>query len=205
MTALWVVLAGLGAFVVGLVGAVVGDLLSEEVRDRLDELPEWLLRLAAQRLPADLREDRLAEWRGELHQFLRGAEARPVTRLVRGVRYATGLLHVASRIGRAVATIPRPTRRHQVASSVQASWSRATKLASDSAKALAGVRLNVALFVFVSACNAVAVTVVALEIASSGLTVHGAFVAAGILGVAVGSTVTGLVIIRTGRAERRQR
>jgi hypothetical protein len=77
----------------------VGDLVSEEVRSRLDRLPHVLLRLAAWRLPAELREDRLAEWTGELHQFLRGTEALPVTRLVRGIRYAAGLLQVAPTVG----------------------------------------------------------------------------------------------------------
>jgi hypothetical protein len=59
----------------------VGDMVSEEVRDRLDHLPHAILRLAARRLPPAQRvtvyED---ECMPELTYILKGDEARPVTR-----------------------------------------------------------------------------------------------------------------------------
>jgi hypothetical protein len=97
MKALWAVLAA----VLAMTGtAILGDLVSEEVRGRLDHLPHALIRLAARRLPPDVREDLAEEWTAELHEILHGAEALPVTRLYRGTRYALGLLRTASSIGR---------------------------------------------------------------------------------------------------------
>jgi hypothetical protein len=97
---MWGALVAVGVCLVALVGTAIGDLLSEEMRGRLDEIPHRLLRLAARRLPATIREETLREWYGELHEILRGAQARPVTRLIRGTRYATGLFRVAPSIGR---------------------------------------------------------------------------------------------------------
>ncbi len=83
------------AVVAFVVLAGVGDLLSEEIRARLDQLPRTLVRFAA-RLAADvIREEMREEWLGELHEYLRGAEAVPITRLVRGLRYAVGVMWVA--------------------------------------------------------------------------------------------------------------
>jgi hypothetical protein len=87
---LWVL--GLLAAIVGL---VVGDLVSEEVRGWLDRLPTGVLALAARRLPSDRRAVHLATWAGELYEILKGAEARPILRLWRGTRFAAGLLRTA--------------------------------------------------------------------------------------------------------------
>lgn len=78
--------------------SIIGDLVSEEVRSRLDGIPHLLLRLACSRLPRRMRRDRFDEWTAELHEILRGDEARPVTRLVRGVKYSFGLLRTAPRV-----------------------------------------------------------------------------------------------------------
>jgi hypothetical protein len=71
----------------------IGDMVSEEVRERLDHLPHAILRLAERRLDPDQRvtvyED---EWLPELAYILKGDEARPVTRLIHGTRYAFGIL-----------------------------------------------------------------------------------------------------------------
>jgi hypothetical protein len=91
-------------------GAVLGDLLSEEVRTRLDRVPAYLLELAARRVDADLRVELLEEWSGELHEILRGAEALPVTRLWRGLRYSAGLLVAAPRVGRILGRLIRQRR-----------------------------------------------------------------------------------------------
>jgi hypothetical protein len=79
--------------------AAVGDMVSEEVRDRLDHLPHAILRLAACLLDpmqrATVYED---EWLPELTYILKGDEARPVTRLYHGTRFAIGILLTARRI-----------------------------------------------------------------------------------------------------------
>ena len=68
-------------------------MVSEEVRDRLDHLPHTILSLAARRLNPDQRaavyED---EWLPELTYILKGDEARPITRLYHGIRFAFGIL-----------------------------------------------------------------------------------------------------------------
>jgi Z1 domain len=92
---LWAVLAifsGLGI-------TVIGDMVSEEVRDRLDHIPHAILKLAAGRLDPGQRsfvyDD---EWLPELDYILRGAEARPITRLITGTYYALGILITTHRI-----------------------------------------------------------------------------------------------------------
>jgi hypothetical protein len=91
----WAALGVLGT----LATTALGDMVSEEVRDRLDHLPHAILRLAALRLDADLRatvyED---EWMPELTYILKGDHARPITRLYHGTRFALGILVSAQRI-----------------------------------------------------------------------------------------------------------
>jgi Domain of unknown function (DUF5753)/Helix-turn-helix domain len=85
----------------GLFAAAIGDMVSEEIRDRLDHLPHAILRLAARRLDAS---ERAAiydnEWLPELIYILQGDEARPVSRVYHGVRFALGILITARRIAR---------------------------------------------------------------------------------------------------------
>jgi hypothetical protein len=94
---LWTALGILGGF--GL--AALGDMVSEEVRDRLDHVPHAILRLAARRLDPALRvtvyED---EWLPELTYILKGDAARPITRLVHGTRYAVSIFAKIGRITR---------------------------------------------------------------------------------------------------------
>ncbi len=94
-------LVGALTFVAGVGTAMVGELLSEEVRDRLDQIPRAILRLAARLLDSGQRttiyED---EWVPELSYILTGAEARPVSRLIIGSRYALGILVSTRRIAR---------------------------------------------------------------------------------------------------------
>ena len=85
----------------GLFAAAVGDMVSEEVRDRLDHLPHVILRLAALRLePTERVVIYDGEWLPELIYILQGDEARPVTRLYHGARFAFGILVAARRIAR---------------------------------------------------------------------------------------------------------
>lgn len=88
-------------FVVFLGTTVISDMVSEEVRDRLDHLPQTILRLAARRLDPKHRAALYEEvWLPDLAYFLKGDEARPVTRLYLGIRFAIGILLSARRSGR---------------------------------------------------------------------------------------------------------
>jgi hypothetical protein len=93
----WAVLIIIGGFAV----TAAGDMVSEEVRDRLDRLPRAILHLAAWRLdPADREDTYNDEWLPELIEILTGDEARPITRLLVGTRFALGILATARRIAR---------------------------------------------------------------------------------------------------------
>lgn len=77
----------------------IGDMVSEEVRDRLDRLPHAILRLAARRIDLRMRAATYQEvWLPDLAYYLKGDEARPVTRLFHGTRFALGILVSARRI-----------------------------------------------------------------------------------------------------------
>jgi hypothetical protein len=68
----------------GLSMTALGDMASEEVRDRLDHLPHAILRFAARRLdPGQQITIYQDEWLPELTYILKGDEARPITRLIR--------------------------------------------------------------------------------------------------------------------------
>jgi hypothetical protein len=67
--------------------AAFGELASDEIHSRLDQLPFALLSAAAWRLPSDQRADGLPK----LRHILRGTDAMPITRLVHGTRFAVGL------------------------------------------------------------------------------------------------------------------
>jgi hypothetical protein len=89
-------LTGLGGLFLG----VCSDMISEEMRGRLDRLPQALVRMAARRLPEEIRDDMAREWLAELHEVLHGAEAVPITRLFKGVGYGGGVLLSAPKFGK---------------------------------------------------------------------------------------------------------
>jgi len=92
---LWGALAVLGTLAM----TAFGDMVSEEVRDRLDHVPHAILRYAARRLDPDQRITVYEEvWLPDLAYFLKGDEARPVTRLIHGTRFALGILMTALRM-----------------------------------------------------------------------------------------------------------
>jgi Domain of unknown function (DUF4407) len=94
---LWAVLGILGSLAM----TAFGDMVSEEVRDRLDRVPHAILRLAARQLDADERVSVYKdEWLPELTYILKGDEARPITRLIIGINYAIGILVNTRRITR---------------------------------------------------------------------------------------------------------
>ncbi len=90
-------------FLGGLVAAAIGDMVSAEVRARLDQLPYTVLHLAIRRLPAELRADIGKDWQAELDHILHRAKLYPVTRLIKGVYFAAGLLRTAPGIARSLA------------------------------------------------------------------------------------------------------
>jgi DNA-binding transcriptional MerR regulator len=67
----------------------------EEIETRVGRIPSVLIRLAASRFPRQARDDIADEWRAELDFILRDTDGLPVTRLLRGMRYAIGLLRVS--------------------------------------------------------------------------------------------------------------
>lgn len=94
-------LVGLLTFLAGIVTAAIGELVSEEVRDRLDEIPHAILGLAARMLDPGQRETVYHdEWVPELTYILKGSEARPITRLIVGTWYAVGIMVSTRRIAR---------------------------------------------------------------------------------------------------------
>jgi hypothetical protein len=104
----------LSSIVGGLILAVFGEMVSQEVRDRLDHLPHAILRLAARRLdPAQRRFLYEEVWLPDLAYYLRGDESRPVTRLYHGIRFALSMLvaarYIARQLGRPVPTPEEPT------------------------------------------------------------------------------------------------
>jgi len=84
-----------------LIIAVLGELVSDEVRARLDRLPLVLLSAAARRLSSEQRNELYERaWLPELHHILRGEQATPITRLIHGMRYAVRLWLAAPQIMR---------------------------------------------------------------------------------------------------------
>jgi hypothetical protein len=67
------------ATLLGLSIIVLGDLVSEEVRARLDRLPYAIIDRAARRLPDDFRADFLAERKAELTVILKGRKPVQIT------------------------------------------------------------------------------------------------------------------------------
>jgi len=73
----------------------LGVMCAEEINTRIGRLPNALIRVAALRLPRDVRSDLADEWTAELDFIISGTDGLPVTRLVRGLRFAVSLLRVA--------------------------------------------------------------------------------------------------------------
>jgi hypothetical protein len=96
MSAWWLLLLPAGAWALG--KTTLGNMAQQEAQTRLSRLPCLLLRIAARRLPTELRDDLSGEWEAELGFILTGTDGLPLTRLWRGTRYAGGLLASARRI-----------------------------------------------------------------------------------------------------------
>jgi hypothetical protein len=101
----WLLLAPAAVVMLALAGcrSVLGEVVAEEVRTRLDRMPRALIRLACLQLPGELRADLGGEWRAELQFVLAGTDGLPVSRFLRGIRFAAGLALRARRISRELA------------------------------------------------------------------------------------------------------
>jgi len=77
----------------------LGAMCQEEIETRIGRLPNALVRLAALRLPRDVRSDLADEWVAELDFIVSETDGLPVTRLFRGLTYAASLLRVAPSVG----------------------------------------------------------------------------------------------------------
>ena len=98
-----VVVYVLGLVVAVLLGAV-GELVSDEIRARLDRIPLGILTMASKRLPPEQRKTIYAEaWLPELRYILQGDEATPITRLIHGIRFAGSLCLSAPKVVRELA------------------------------------------------------------------------------------------------------
>jgi hypothetical protein len=96
---IWGVLSCIGALLL----LAAGDTVSEELRGWLDLAPRAVLQLAATRLYPNQRKTIYEDvWLPELLYALRGKEARPISRLIIGMRFAIGILVYSGRIGRYV-------------------------------------------------------------------------------------------------------
>jgi DNA-binding transcriptional MerR regulator len=91
----WASVAGLICLVIWLLRDSAGEMLKEEIQTRLCLIPNVVIRVAVLRLPERCRSELADEWRSELAFIVNDTEGLPVTRLLRGVRFAGSLLWVA--------------------------------------------------------------------------------------------------------------
>ncbi len=104
-------LAVLGGMLLLVLGKAAGSVLSKEVEGRLEQISFVILCLARRRLPVELREQKHdQEWKPELDHINTEHKERPLTQLLRGLRFATGLLLSARKIAREAGIPPLWTR-----------------------------------------------------------------------------------------------
>ena len=91
----WILLTGIICLFIWLLRNVAGEMLKEEMQTRLCRIPNVVIRVAVLRLPEDSRSELADEWLRELAFIVNGTEGLPVTRLLRGIRFAGSLLWTA--------------------------------------------------------------------------------------------------------------
>ncbi len=94
----WMLSVGIFLCALGILRTVTTEMWQEEVRTRLTRFPEAMIRIAIARLPVRERHQYGEEWRSELSFVLSDTEGLPVTRFLRGTRFAFGLLRVSGDI-----------------------------------------------------------------------------------------------------------
>lgn len=92
--------AYVGGALMALLISVGGDMVSAEMRARLDMIPPLIIRIAALRAPRAMREDLRQEWTDEVVAIMhdRGRDRLPITRLIVGIRASLGWLYSARRV-----------------------------------------------------------------------------------------------------------
>lgn len=94
MSTLWPFFILVVMLVVLLIRDSLTDLCKEEVRTRLTQLPHAILRIAALRLPREVRNDACDEWHAELEYILRDTDGLPLTRLVKGLYFSASMVRI---------------------------------------------------------------------------------------------------------------
>ena len=100
----WALLAGLICLIIWLLRNATGEMLKEEMQTRLCRIPNAVIRIAVLRLPEQSRGELADEWRSELAFIVNDTEGLPVTRLLRGVRFAGSLLWTARELASELAS-----------------------------------------------------------------------------------------------------
>jgi hypothetical protein len=95
MTATLAIVMALVLFAATMLWRALGAMCEQEIETRIGRLPNALIRVAALRLPRDVRSDLADEWKAELDFIVSGTDGLPVTRLLRGLHFAASLLRVA--------------------------------------------------------------------------------------------------------------
>ncbi len=104
----WALLAGLICLVIWLVRNAAGEMMKEEMQTRLCRIPNAVIRVAVLRLPEQTRHELADEWLSELAFIVNDTEGLPVTRLLRGIRYAGRLLWTAREMAHELAGSQEP-------------------------------------------------------------------------------------------------
>jgi DNA-binding transcriptional MerR regulator len=97
-------IAGLICLVIWLLRNAAGEMLKEEMQTRLCRIPNAVIRIAVLRLPEHSRSDLADEWLSELAFIVNDTEGLPVTRLLRGIRFAGSLLWTAGELAHELAS-----------------------------------------------------------------------------------------------------
>jgi hypothetical protein len=106
MKYLWAIFCGLIALAVWLVRDTISDLVKEEAKTRITQIPSFIIKLAAKRVPIEIRADLADEWKAESEFIVNETEGLPITRLVRGTWYALGVLQVSRSVSSELTGIP---------------------------------------------------------------------------------------------------
>lgn len=103
----WAILGSVGLALAAFIWRVLGDMAADEIRGWIEKAPFLILRLAALQLNREQRQSLYYEaWRPELIAIVRDTESLPITRAIRGLKFALGLLIAARTISRLSRTPP---------------------------------------------------------------------------------------------------
>lgn len=95
--------------VCALLGLVSVRMVIDEVRGQLDRLPQLIVRIAAKRVPAAMREELRSEWSAEVCAITDDRAELPISRLIAGIGASLGWLCRARRIAAERENLPEKT------------------------------------------------------------------------------------------------